>query len=188
MRKRLSEVVAYLDSTRQALMATTAGAGASFASLRARDGTWSVAENLAHLAMVEDGIARLVERSVEWGRSNGVPAEESDSSVMSSIDAFELGDPGRKRTAPEIVMPPRDAVMADALQSLTRSRVRLREALVSADGMDLTRLTRAHPLLGELNMYQWAIFVAQHEERHRRQIERTMKELTERVAQCAPIP
>jgi len=176
-----------MDSTRQALMAASAGATAVFASMRPRDGAWSVAENLAHLALVEDGVARLVERSVEWGRSHGVRAEELDSSVMSSLDAFKLAELGSKRAAPEIVMPPRDALMADALQSLGKSRVRLRAALVSADGMDLTRVTRAHPALGELNVYQWAIFVAQHEERHRKQIERTLRDVTESVAQCAPI-
>jgi hypothetical protein len=36
-------------------------------------------------------------------------------------------------------------------------------------------------------MYQWALFVAQHEERHRRQMERTLADVTERAAECAPI-
>lgn len=37
----------------------------------------------------------------------------------------------------------------------------------------------AHPLLGELDLYQWLIFVGQHEGRHKKQIERTLKSIPE---------
>lgn len=187
MRKRLAEVVTCLDANRDALMATVANAGGAFASVRPRNDAWSVAEILTHLAIVEAGVARLVSSSVRWALSNDVAAEVSDESVLGSLDAFSIANPTRKIKAPAIVAVGADANMSDAMKSLENSRAALRQALVAGDGLDLASVTRPHPLLGELNLYQWALFVAQHEERHRKQIEQTLRDVTERAAECAPI-
>lgn len=168
-------------------MATVAGAGGAFAAVRPRDDTWSVAEILTHLALVEATVARVVASSVRWARNNGIAAEASDDSMLASLDAFGIPDPSRKMKAPEMVDIGADSDMSEALDSLASSRVALRQALTDGDGLDLTAVVRPHPLLGELNMYQWALLVAQHEERHRKQIEQTLREVTEKAAECAPI-
>jgi len=43
----------------------------------------------------------------------------------------------------------------------------------------LPRLDFARETPGELDLYQWLIFVGQHEGRHRKQIERTLKSIPE---------
>jgi hypothetical protein len=75
----------------------------------------------------------------------------------------------------------------ESLTSLAQSRKELRSILIDNCDVDLSAIKRPHPLLRELDMYQWALFVAQHEVRHRRQMERTLAEVTERAAECAPI-
>ena len=84
-------------------------------------------------------------------------------------------------------MPDSEKTIDDSLASLLMSRERLRDVLTENCDVDLASIKRPHPLLRDLDMYQWALFVAQHEERHRRQIERTLAEATERAAECAPI-
>lgn len=46
----------------------------------------------------------------------------------------------------------------------------LRAALAEADGLALGTITHVHPVLGEIDLYQWILFVGQHEERHIGQI------------------
>ncbi len=188
MRKRLAEVIALLDANRTALIATVDGAGGAFASVRPRSDAWSVAEIVTHLAIVEQQIARLMAGSVRWARDNGVAAETSDESVLACLDAFSIANPTRRMKAPAIVDVSGEANMKEAVKSLESSRLALRQALADGDGLDLASVTRPHPLLGELTLYQWAVLVAHHEERHRRQIEQTLRDVTERAAECAPVP
>lgn len=187
MQKRLDEIIAYLGVSRTRLLDSVAQVHPSFAVIRPRSGTWSVAEILAHLALVEGGVAQLVTRSVAWGREKNIGPETSEESVMSSLDQAGMLQPDKPRKAPERVAPPHDSRMEDAVKSLTESRRTLLTALSAGDGMDLAAITRTHPSLGELNLYQWALFVGQHEERHAGQIERTLRELTESAAESAPI-
>lgn len=187
MNRRLDEILACMDATRASLLATTTQVNRTFASIRPHPGVWSVADVLTHLALVEEGVARLVVRSVDWARTHGIGAEQSEESVMSSLDAFRLTDPSKKMQAPAMVSPETSKSVDDSLASLNLSRERLREALLSGADLDLSAVKRPHAVMGDINVYQWALFVAQHEERHRKQIERTIAEATELAAECAPI-
>jgi hypothetical protein len=187
IRAGLRELLAYMDDTRARLLETVNGINPDFAAIRPQEGEWSAAETVAHLAKVEAGIARLVEKSVQWARTHGIPPRASDESVISSLDAFRIAEPLSTMVAPEIVRPEEGVPLEASLESLARSREQLRNSLISGDDLDMTVIKRPHQVLGELNLLQWALFVAQHEERHRRQIDRTMGDVTERAAECAPI-
>lgn len=140
-----------------------------------------------HVAMVEGWAARLISRSVSLGREQGIGRETSEDSVLSSLDRFSVTEPVRPVMTTERGIPPRDSTINQALGALEASRLALREALRDADGLNLAALIRPHPTLGDLNMYQWALYVGQHEERHARQIERTVREVTEGAAESAPL-
>lgn len=187
VRPPLAELLAYMDESRARLLETVGAVNPSFAAIRPTSGSWSAAEIVAHLAKVEHGVARLIERSVQWARSHDVGPARSNESVLGGLDTFALRTGERKLTAPEFVTPDSDVPLEKSVESLLESRRRLREALVGADDLDLTAVKRPHHLMGELDMYQWALFVAHHEERHRNQVERTMQEVTGRAAECAPI-
>lgn len=187
MQQRLSELLSYMDATRGKLLATVREINPTFAGVRPRGDTWSVEENVAHLAIVEERISRLVADAVEWAKENAVGPTTSDESVMSSLDQHSVVEPPVKRQAPKGVTPPEGRPIDDSLASLASSRTRLREALIAGDAFDMSSVKRPHSSFGELDLFQWALFVAQHEERHRRQIERTMDEVTEIAAECAPI-
>ncbi len=187
MQKRLIEVIGYLDGSRARLLESVAHVHSSFAEIQPREGAWSVAEILTHLALVEAGVTKLVARSVLWGKEKGVGPETSDESVLSSLDEFSLVERPRPIAAPERLIPPHDSRMDEALRSLSHSRRALKDALAGGDGMDLAVIKRPHPVFGDLNLYQWAIFIGKHEERHTRQIERALRDLRESTAESAPM-
>ena len=81
--------------------------------------------------------------------------------------------------APVTVQPRPNIDISEALEGLESSREALRAAVVSASGLSLGEIKHTHPILGELDLYQWLIFVGQHEGRHRKQIERTLKTIPE---------
>jgi hypothetical protein len=187
VQKRLVEVIGYLDVSRARLLESVAHVNPSFAEIRSREGAWSVAEILTHLALAEAGMVKLVARSVLWGKEKGVGPETSEESVLSSLDAFSLVERPQPIAAPERLIPPHDSRMDEALRCLVDSRRALKDALAEGDGMDLSAVKRPHPVFGDLNLYQWAIFLGKHEERHTLQIERALRELRENAAESAPL-
>ena len=187
MQKRLAEILDYLDTSRARLLESVAHVDSTFGEIRPREGVWSVAQILTHIGSVDTSVANLVTRSVEWGKENGVGPETSDESVLSSIDSQSFVEATLPLPAPERLVPPADSTMDGALKSLVSSRQTLKDALATGDGMDLSGIFRPNRVFGELNLYQWAVFAAQHEERHRRQIERTLRELAESTTESAPI-
>ena len=187
MQKRLAEILDYVDVARGRLLEAAQGVNPSFAEIRPRKGSWCVAEILMHLTMTEDLVARIISRSVSLGREQGVGPETSEESLLSSLDTLSIADSGKPLAAPERITPPRDATTKQAIKALDASRRALRGALRDADGMNLGALTRPHPVFGELNIYQWALFVGKHDERHTSQIQRTLRDVTESAAESAPI-
>ena len=187
--QKLQELFSYMDSTRAALIATARDMNPSFAQIHPRDGMWSAADNLAHLALVEGNVVALMTKSIAEARAAGIGADTSDASFMSSLDRWRVPENEMKVIAPTRItpMPDNERTIDDSLASLLMSRERLRDILTENCDVDLSSVKRPHPLLRDLDMYQWALYVAQHEERHRRQIERTLAEATERAAECAPI-
>lgn len=93
--------------------------------------------------------------------------EEKRRELLQSFEGVE-GDRLCRRAAPD------GWSVAEILES---SREALRAAAVSASGLSLGEIKHTHPILGELDLYQWLIFVGQHEGRHKKQIERTLKSI-----------
>lgn len=106
---------------------------------------------------------------------------------MSTLDRWRVPDPLMKVIAPARITPDNSKSVEESLKALELSRERLRTVLRENADIDLGAVKRPHPLLRDLDMYQWALFVAQHEDRHRKQMERALAETTERAVECAPI-
>jgi uncharacterized damage-inducible protein DinB len=177
MQARLEEVMTFVEEKRRELLQSIAGVPNDILRKRASTDGWSVAEILEHLRMVEGGVARLITKRAGQARADGLGEEKSTDSVLASLDEY---GPELNRTllkAPVHVQPRPDVDVSEALDGLRSSRDALRAAVVSADGLALAEIKHDHPILGELDLYQWLIFIGQHEVRHRKQIERTLKSI-----------
>ena len=169
--------MSYVEEKRRELLNSFAGVSGTRLYQRADPSGWSVAEILEHLRMVESGVARLITKRVAKAREEGLRDETSTSSVMPSFDSHAAKLESGLLQAPTLVQPRTDVDINEAIDGLETSREALRAAVVSADGLAIGDIKHTHMVLGELDLYQWLIFVGHHEARHRKQIERTLKSL-----------
>jgi DinB family protein len=170
MHPRLAELTDCVTAQRTALVAAVSTVPERLRDTRIHTGVWSIAEVLEHLHRVESGIARLLARTIERGRRVGIQEERETGSLLDSLDAYDLTRRDRRRVAPEPVAPRGEYTAAQALAALGLSREGLLAAIRSGDGLALGGLTFPHPLFGSLDLYQWILFVGQHEARHAAQI------------------
>jgi hypothetical protein len=169
MHPRLDQLVDYVTLQRMALLDAVFTVPESRRDQQVPTGIWSIAEVLEHLHRVESGIARLLARTIERGRDK-IPPEQETGSLLDRLDAYELLRRDRHMQAPDQVSPRGQYTAAQGLAALAASREALLTAVRSGDGLALGELTFAHPLLGSLDLYQWILFVGQHEARHAEQI------------------
>ena len=96
--------------------------------------------------------------------------EDDTSSLLASQDRFQTWTVRRPVEAPEFVKPKDGLATSDALARLTASRERMIAVLKRASGLALGTVTAPHPLVGQLNVYQWGLITAHHQRRHIEQI------------------
>lgn len=72
--------------------------------------------------------------------------------------------------APEFMVPVADVRAADAEAGLRTSRAALDRLISSASGLALGEVRARHMRFGEIDFYQWLLFIAGHEQRHARQL------------------
>jgi len=179
MHARLAETMDFVEEKRKELLQSFAGVPGDRLTQHPTDGGWSVAEILEHLGMVESGVARLIAKRAGRAREAGLGEEKSTESVLTSFDQHRAKLDGMKMESPETVCPHTNVDLKEAIDGLQSSRGSLRAAAQDANGLSLSEIKHTHPLLGELDLYQWLIFLGQHELRHTRQIERTLNSIPE---------
>ena len=177
MHPRLAETMTFVEEKRRELLQSLEGVEGEKLCRRAAPDGWSVAEIIEHLRLVESGIARLITKRAGQAREAGLGEEKSTTSVMPSFEGFAATLDAAVLQSPAAVRPRENVDVNEALDGLESSREALRAAVVSASGLSLGEIKHTHPILGELDLYQWLIFVGQHEGRHKRQIERTLKSI-----------
>lgn len=176
MHPRLDEIVRYVDGRRVALEQAALVLPYDRWTERPAESSWSVAEVFDHLHLSESSIARLLAKRIARAKEAGLGPEGSTESVMNALDFFPVVD-GAKRQAPEITVPRAGARAPDVHDALRQSRADLHAALRDGDGLALGEVTATHPALGVINVYQWVLFVGQHEERHTRQVAEIVRRL-----------
>jgi len=179
MHPRLQEIMIYLDERRAELRAAVDAVPPGARQTRPAPDRWSAAEVVEHLAMVEGRMARgIFAKRIEEARANGVGLERETTPVAVSFDANPVLDRSRPRTAPEAVAPLGAKDFDTAWAELEQVRARLRATLTAADGLALGDIRHVHPSLGDMNLYQWALWIGSHEGRHAAQV----REIAEQMA------
>jgi uncharacterized damage-inducible protein DinB len=177
MHPRLTELVEYVDAQRAALLDAASAIPPERWTERPSPDRWSVAEVLEHLYMVEHSCARVIAKRAAEARAAGHPAETATSSRLGALDGSDFRDRTTRREAPERVAPT-GALSSDEVRSaVDRSRAELREAIAAADGLALESVRFAHARLGDLDLYQWILFIGHHEARHTAQVIEIMTQL-----------
>jgi hypothetical protein len=158
----------YLAASRERLLETVDGLTKRQQRFRPTQGRWSVADCVEHVSIVEKGVLKNIQAVVLAPPRPPVQlcATVKDYTVLASV-------PNRSQrciSPPEAAPGRRWTDFAHLLRRFEAARERsLRFAAVTQS--DLRGRCFAHPHFGELDCYQWLLFVAAHSERHARQAE-----------------
>ena len=166
MHPRLTELRDFVDAQRSALLSAARAVPADRWTERPAPDRWSLVELFEHLYRVEHSCARVIAHGAAEARAAGHPMETHTHSVLGALDARALRDRTQRREAPERVAPTGTWTAEQAAAQLAASRDELHQAMQDADGLALGTLRRTHARLGELDLYEWILFVGEHEARH----------------------
>jgi len=168
---RLREVVEELDAVRKRLLDSVVSLSQEDMHFFPSAEQWSIGEILDHLRLIEDSAGRVLRKLTDKAEKAGCGPDPGAGSVLHSLDRFRIESIVDKIAAPASVAPTKGIPGQQLIDGLAGSRAALMVALELCARFDMTQVSFPHPVLGKLDGYQWAIYVARHEERHRRQIE-----------------
>jgi hypothetical protein len=177
MHPRIEEVINYLDTERAALRDAVELVPPGLRDQSPGTDRWSVAQVLQHLTIIEKRVGMGMTKWIADARAAGTGPETETSSVMKSLPLELIVDRSQRRPAPEEVRPQADINAESAWAALEEARETVRAAILGADGLALSEVVQPHPILGPINLYQWALFVGSHEVRHTGQVREIAGEL-----------
>ena len=171
--KKVQELIGAITRHRQALFDAASGLSDAQLAYRADDGAWTINDILHHLALTDEANAKLASRALRHAQERGVGADPTpDASVLNCLDEVSTLIRNTKAEAPASVTPQDHLPAEQSLARLRESRARMLEGIEQLADYDLTQLKYKHPLLGDLDMYQWILIAGGHEGRHVAQIGR----------------
>ena len=158
-----------LQASRKKFLDSIAGLSEAQWKFKPAPDRWSVAECAEHIALSELLIMQLVTEKIL--KSEPVPRQTPASREADEALIGKVRDRDTKATAPEFLkpsgkFPDRGAVVADFNANRDRTI-----AFVEKTQDDLRGHSIEHPLLKQLDAYQWILLIAAHSERHTAQIE-----------------
>ncbi|MEW5322844.1 DinB family protein [Geobacillus thermoleovorans] len=158
----------YNEQVRQQLIESVSGLSDEQLNTRAAKGTWTIAQVLEHLYLIETSIATMIAHTLTHGVSQ--PVEEKP--IHLTVDR------SKKVEAPDFARPSdRFFSWRELEEKLRQSRQRLRQITEQANPADWEAKSFPHPIFGPLNLKQWVEFVGYHEQRHLAQIEEIKAQL-----------
>ena len=137
---------------------------------------WCPEELTEHLSIVERSIIGVVERLLSRSEElNAPPAPDGRIDPPVKFTSMVRKTELNKVEAPERIRPQGGVPVAESLEKLRESREYLKSLRARMAAVDLSEAKFPHPVMGELNLYKWLIFVSEHEARHLAQMENILK-------------
>ena len=172
----LDEIFTHLDTVRGELTGRITGLDDTELSLRNNGEGWNPQELAEHLSMVERSVTGVVERLLAKSEELNISAR-ADGRIEPPVKfPSAVRDPERgKIEAPERIRPAGSVPVDESLHSLNRSREHIKSLRPRMELVDLSQAKFPHPAMGEIDLYQWLLFIAEHEARHLTQIENILK-------------
>jgi hypothetical protein len=131
---------------------------------------WTPAQLVWHLAKIERGVARMLERlDAELPPMSTVPPGPRSKGLLEMLDKFKVTDRSRRLESPEGAKPPAVVDLVAERGRLADGRQQLLD-IARASGPRLSLLRYDHLYFGPFDGWQWFLFIARHEERHMLQL------------------
>jgi len=161
-------VLEHLDKSRERLLSAVAGLGEEQRAFRPAQDRWSVADCVEHVTVVEQFIVGNIQRKLQTSPQPERRSEVAgkDQTILTRVPAREIRVKGPDPVMPNGRWPDFEVLLSEFEQTRARTRDFARETQAS-----LVDHFFPHPFLGELDCYQWLLFLGTHCERHVRQLE-----------------
>jgi hypothetical protein len=161
----------YFDQTRNAVLAATTGLTDGQWSFKPDPESWSIAEILEHMVIVQDRVLGPLQALLAQAPAPSAGQRELDAIVLEKIP-----DRSIKAKAPDVINPTGQLTLPDALDRLCRNYQRLagwvestpdlREHVLESAPLKIVTNGAHHAMDG----FQWALTAAAHDQRHVYQI------------------
>ncbi len=129
---------------------------------------WSVAEVAEHIALSEENLGAMVRKMVRGPAA----AAEKLAAVQGKEEKMlaNIVDRSRKAQAPEMLKPVKRWKTKAELVAFFKEKRDANIAYAEQTNDELRTRILAHPVFGDLDLYQWLFFISGHAERHTLQI------------------
>jgi hypothetical protein len=130
---------------------------------------WSLAECAEHIALSEDRLLELI--TLQVLKSPAAPERKAEVAGKDETVLKMVPDRGQRFQAPEMLQPKKTfATRAELIKHFKASRAKTVD-FVKKSQDDLRSHFFEHPVLTQLDAYQWVLLISAHTERHTHQIE-----------------
>lgn len=162
------EAIKYLNETRKNFLAEIKGLSEAQWKFKSAPDRWSVAEVAEHIAISEETLMGMVTERIM--KSPAVPEKKEAAKGKDDLLRKQVTDRSTKVQAPEMLKPAsRWATESDLTKAFNASRDKTVN-YVQTSQEDLRSHFGPHPLLKDLDAYQWIILISAHSARHTDQI------------------
>ncbi len=162
------EAIKYLNETRKNFLAEIKGLSEAQWKFKSAPDRWSVAEVAEHIAVSEETLMGMVTERIM--KSPATPEKKEAAMGKDDLLRKQVTDRSTKVQAPEMLKPTnRWATVSDLAKAFNASRDK-NINYVQTSQEDLRSHFGPHPLLKDLDAYQWIILISAHSARHTDQI------------------
>ena len=169
----VDEIYEAIEKTREKLILAAESLTEEQKNARENEQSWTVAEILEHLGIVEGGVIRIFEKLLPKAESAGIKSDGNLNPPISFVEQAQAAK-DKKFEAPQQVHPQGTLTITESLAKLRENRQKLNELRPRIIATDLSNALFPHPAFGNINLYQWLIMTGLHEYRHLMQIERIL--------------
>ncbi|MBL8191739.1 MAG: DinB family protein [Acidobacteria bacterium] len=162
------EAIKYLEETRKNFLDSVKGLSEAQWKFRAAPDRWSVAEVAEHIAVSEETLMNLVTERIM--KSPATPEKKEAAKSKDAQLRNQVVDRSTKVQAPEMLKPTnRWATQAELVKSFNTSRDKTINYIQTTQE-DVRSHFGPHPILKDLDAYQWITLISAHSARHTAQI------------------
>lgn len=131
--------------------------------------TWSLQQVIEHVAIVDDGIARICGKLLDQAEAEG-RAGDGKCKVSETFLKGTKAARDQKLMAPERVQPTGSQTIEGSLAKIDSTTQKLADMKSRFERFDGASQTFPHPYFGDISAHDWLILRGGHIDRHLRQI------------------
>ncbi len=143
------------------------------------DEKWSIATIIEHIAIVQEGMAKISAKLLsEAQRANKKAdgaARLSENFKTKAAEAAQL-----KLEAPERVRPKGVQTIEESLRKMDENQKTLQDLRPLFESVECDDFKFPHPFMGDLTAHEWLALIGGHEARHQAQIKKILEKSVEK--------